>query len=146
MNYQEIGSEIMKQQLLISNKTIPLVLWDDFSLFFTIEYGVNDFEAEVGFYRHVFGFDFLSVSQEYAIVKHPDNNWTFSFKKVEETHPASIKLQLFTKDLNSVETYIKESSADYTIINHSDHQRIIRVMSPNNYIVEVWSGWEDAIK
>lgn len=56
--------------------------------------------------------DFLSVSDDYAIVKHPDNNWTFSIKKAIEPNENfnNVKLQLYTDDLNESHCFIKKQT------------------------------------
>lgn len=139
IDYSQIGRDRLLNQP--SETTIPLEAWDDFPLFFTTEYLVSDIAAEVGFYAHALGLDFLSLAEDYVIVKNPDGS-TFSFKYSEEALPAAIKLQWFTKALDRVIEVIKERRIEFDMIHVSDIQRLIRLHSPGGMTLEIWSGDE----
>ncbi len=147
MDFHDIGREIFKKQLLAPKEYIPLKKWEDFPLYFTVEYSVRDFFKELGFWRYVFGMEFLSVSDDYAILKHPENTWTFSIKKDtsrESVDLSNIKVQMFTDRLDQAEKFLQSSKVHYTIKEQSKNQRYIELQSPNNCFIQVWSGWEEA--
>lgn len=146
MDYKKYGIELEKNQVLKSEEFIKLKKWEDFPLFFTIEYKVNNYFEEVGFWRKVFGLEFLSISKDYAILKHPENSWTFSIKKWESSMIDSsndFKIQFYTDDLDESIKHIEHSGVEFSIVRISDNQRYLEIDTPNNKKVEVWSGWED---
>lgn len=65
---------------------------------FSVEYKVDDFAAEVGFYIDVLGFEVHAFSPSYAQFTDPDNNFLFGVSAAKEgeesTDPDSIRLQL----------------------------------------------------
>ena len=140
MDYASVGSKRIREET--SNQTsLPLHAWNDFPLFFTVEYPVKDFTAEVGFWTQVFGADFLSLSDDYAIVQNR-NGSTFSFKKREASAP-DICIQWFTRELDTVLHTLEEREADFKIKRNSDIQRYAELVTPNGIIVEIWSGAEE---
>lgn len=139
IDYRQIGRDRLLNQS--SESTIPLEAWDDFPLFFTTEYLVRDVEAEVGFYAYALGLDFLSLAEDYVIVKNPDSS-TFSFKYSAEASPPAIKLQWFTKELDRVIEVTKQRRIEYDMIHVSEIQRLIRMYSPGGMTLEIWSGDE----
>jgi hypothetical protein len=89
MDYATIGLKRIREG--ISDRTpLPFHAWKDFPLYFTVEYPVKNFPAEVGFWTQVFGAEFLSLSEDYAIVQNEDGS-TFSFKQRDANAPEEIQ-------------------------------------------------------
>lgn len=123
---------------------IPLKVWEDFPLRFTVEYPVKDFEAEVGFWAEAFGLRFMSLNDEYAICTDEAYSFTFSFQAAFEAVDLShIKLQWFTDQLDDAIAALEQREVPHHVYFRSSSQRYIRTKSPAGVIVEVWSGMED---
>lgn len=121
---------------------LPFQPWEDFPLFFTVEYPVQNFPEEVRFWSDIFGVEFLSLDDSYAIVRNQDGS-TFSFKQKDNPSPITdIRIQWFTDQLDSVLQVLDERSAVYEIIRNSEIQRFARMQSPGGMTVEIWSGAE----
>lgn len=133
MDYATIGLKRIREG--ISDRTpLPLHAWKDFPLYFTVEYPVKNFPAEVGFWTQVFGAEFLSLSEDYAIVQNEDGS-TFSFKQRDANAPEEIRIQWFTDELDSVLQSLSERNAAYEIRRNSDIQRFAGLVTPNGVVV-----------
>lgn len=141
MDYATIGLKRIREG--ISDRTpLPFHAWKDFPLYFTVKYPVKNFPAEVGFWTQVFGAEFLSLSEDYAIVQNEDGS-TFSFKQRDANAPEEIRIQWFTDELDSVLQSLSERNAAYEIQRNSDIQRFAGLVTPNGVKVEIWSGAEE---
>jgi len=71
---------------------------------FAIEYYVYDFKAELGFFTDILGFDVKMISEEYAMVVPPEEQFSISFSKVSRKQNASegtsFSIQFFIRDLD----------------------------------------------
>jgi len=76
---------------------------------FTVEYYVMDFKAELGFFTDIMGFDVKMISEEFAMVVPPEEQFSISFSKVSRKQDASnsdsLSIQFFIRDLD--QTYEK---------------------------------------
>lgn len=141
MDFHRIGKQRMRAE---GDRPSPLPYqpWENFPLFFTVEYPVSDFAAEVGFWTRVFGADFLSLSDDYAIVENMDGS-TFSFKQQVGIAAAPvIRLQWFTDGFASLLQVLDERNVSYEILQNSAIQRFARLHTPGGITVEIWSGDE----
>lgn len=76
---------------------------------FTVQYYILDFKAELGFFTDILGFDVKMISEEFAMVVPPEEQFSISFSKVSRKQDASpgdsLSIQFFIRDLN--QTYEK---------------------------------------
>lgn len=123
---------------------IPLTLWEDFPLRFTVEYPVKDFPLEVGFWAEGFGVRFMSLSDDYAICTDANHTYTFSFQSRPEAYDLSgLRIQWFTDSLDDAIAAFEARGIPHHIYYQSSIQRYVRIMSPAGVTVEFWSGMED---
>lgn len=72
---------------------------------FTAEYKVVDFEAEVGFFIDLLGFDANAIDSSYAMFMVPEGKYYFSIVKAsptEATPPEAIRLEFMLADIKQV--------------------------------------------
>lgn len=123
---------------------VPLTLWEDFPLRFTVEYPAKEFEAEVAFWADSFGLRFMSLNEDYAICTDPEMTFTFSFKASFDEHDLSaIKIQWFTDTLDEAIAVLEDRGVLHHVYFQSSSQRYLRTKSPAGVMVEIWSGMED---
>ena len=70
-----------------------------------VEYKVEDFAAEVGFFLDILGFDPNALGPEYAMLTSPDKEFYFSIVPAEEgkgTSTDAIRLQFMIEDILNV--------------------------------------------
>ena len=139
--YTELGKKRIADE---SVDTMPLRMtpWDDFPLRLTVEYPAEHFEAEVGFWTHVFGAPFLSLNEEHAIVQTGDGS-TFSFIRRPVSNAPDIRIQWFTHELDRITEALDARGVTYDVVRSSDIQRLLRMKTPNGIVVEIWSGAEE---
>lgn len=124
---------------------VRLQWWTDVPLKHTIEYQVADFAAEVGFYRSVFGFPFLSLTEDYALCHGTDWTFSFSFRPAADSRPPDLsflKLQFYVANLDEVAAALTARQQDHEITEDSPGQRVIHFSTPGGLPVEIWSGDE----
>jgi len=146
MDFVKVGQELVDKEILKIKNFMPIKKWTDFPLIFTVEFIVSNYFEEIGFWRSIFGMEFLSTSQDYSILKHPENDWTFSIKKNSvgiEYKYNNIKIQLYTDNLDASCKFIDDKKYPYEIYEASENQRYALLKSPAGVIIEVWSGWEE---
>ncbi|MBC8342460.1 MAG: hypothetical protein H8E61_00585 [Bacteroidetes bacterium] len=96
----------------------------------TIEYKVNDFESEVGFFSDILGFRIITLSVNYAMFSVPDNTFQISFLRQSSTHSAlemkSFKIEILierilelTEELKSRGIAFNQNPTKVGIDNHS---------------------------
>lgn len=69
-----------------------------------IEYSVDDYEAEVGFWLDFMGLDSNAMGPDFTMVMTPDNQFTFSIKipgKDGVTPPKAIRIQFMLKGIRN---------------------------------------------
>ena len=107
------------------------------------EYPVADFEAEVGFYTAVFGFQSIALDDEYALFTHPQHAYCISFRKVEDApplHGMGLKLLLMTRDITGADAHLEQTGlvTDREIRKGSPVQDVIYFSTPAGVQVEIW--------
>lgn len=104
------------------------------------EYGVADFEAEVGFYSQAFGFSPVAITHDYALFTHPDGSFCVSFRKDTENRTVGLKLLFMTADIDAAEAHLAGTGLveDREIRNGSPVQRVIYFAAPSGLAIEIW--------
>lgn len=144
MDIKALGQQLIDEGIASQEDFLPIKKWSDkFPLYFTTEFLICDFEREVGFWGGITGLSFLSLSDAYAILKHPENTWTFSIKKASENyHYHGVKVQIYTDDLKASIEHLERRDYPFTIERVSDIQRFVSLKSPSGIEIEIWSGME----
>lgn len=81
-----------------------------------IEYIVDDFAAELGFYVDILGFVPNALGEEYAMFTSPSGEFYFSIVPAKESRatPAdAIKLEFMTEDIIQVSEQLKERGIEF---------------------------------
>ncbi len=143
--FKSIGESLISGADTPVSTPLPITVWRDFDLRFTVEYPAVHYAAEVGFWASIMGLQFLSLDSTYAICTDQAHSFTFSFKPADHANDLGLlRIQWFTDGLERVAASLSDRKATFEIVPHSDHQRFIRLHSPSGMPVEVWSGWEEA--
>lgn len=106
------------------------------------EYPVADFEAEVGFYLDVLGFNALALDDGYALFTTADEDLTFACRRSEHARRdySGHILCFMTKDIElfaeSLETRVGAHAI--TRITGSPVQTVLRIASPAGLQIDIW--------
>lgn len=104
------------------------------------EYPVVDFEAEVGFYSEVFGFQVVALTEDYALFSYPDGAFCLSFRKVANASIEGLKLLFMTTDIDGADVHLGTTGLvdDRVIRKGSLVQQVIHVSTPAGLAIEIW--------
>ena len=112
----------------------------------TIEYKVNDFEAEVGFFIDVLGFDCNSISEDYAMLMGPKKECFFSVRKPKENESATpadaITIEFMLADIFETAKKLSDRGIELTkevSMDVPDYPLYdAKFQTPNGLSVRVW--------
>lgn len=83
----------------------------------TIEYVVDNFEAELGFYIDILGFSVNALDSAYAMVTGPNDDFHISFVPrapgVTSTPPDAIKLEFMVKNITTLAKELKSRGIEF---------------------------------
>jgi predicted enzyme related to lactoylglutathione lyase len=113
---------------------------------FCIEYQVDDFAAEVGFYVDVLGITVDSISPSRAQFSSPDQELVLAVSAVDPEQPSippqNLLLQMFIKNLETTVTELEKRGVIFELPpqpSNSDPELLVaRFQTPNGMFVELW--------
>ena len=83
---------------------------------FCIEYKVEDFAAEIGFFLDILGLDSNALGADFAMLMSPDNMFYFAVKPAQEggsTPPDAIRLQFMLSDLLETAAELEKRGVEF---------------------------------
>jgi predicted enzyme related to lactoylglutathione lyase len=113
----------------------------------TIEYRVSDYEAEIGFFIDVLGFDCNSISDSYAMFMSPAKEFFFSVRKPKEgessTPADAISIEFMIKNMKKTADSLKSRGVQFTLEPQQEEpgspMYISRFKTPNGINIQLWS-------
>jgi len=113
---------------------------------FTVEYYVMDFFAELGFYTDILGFNVKMISEDYAMVVPPEEQFSISFTKVSRKQDASpsnsMSIQFFIRDLQNTYEKLEQLGIKFNLppMEYDENGLFQRASfnSPNGIQVFLW--------
>lgn len=107
------------------------------------EYPVSDFDAEVGFYLHVLGFDTIALDHEYALFTTQDRELTFACRRIEDLPDRGLSghiLCFMTRGIDALEAALQEriGANAITRLAGSPVQTVLRITSPAGLQIDIW--------
>ncbi|HOO97473.1 MAG TPA: VOC family protein [Caldisericia bacterium] len=116
-----------------------------------VEYYVDDFEAEVGFFVDMMGLFTNAFDDNYAMLMSPEKEFYFSFWKADKdkkaTPPGAIKLCFLDSKIKNLKETLEGRGVPFTnnIEPLSEGSPMYRgeCVSPNGTIVEIWGMEEE---
>jgi len=120
----------------------------------TIEYIVDDFPAEVGFFLDVMGFTANAFGPDYAMLMNPDGDFYFSLvprrKNGSSTPPNAIKIEFMVEDLHDAVKTLRERGIEFEQEprpygeDSPLHNAWLR--SPHGIAIQLWGMIEQKVK
>jgi catechol 2,3-dioxygenase-like lactoylglutathione lyase family enzyme len=109
----------------------------------SIQYRVEDFAAEIGFYIDVLGFPVSAFSPRYAQFTSPNGDFYFGVADAEDslsTPPESICLQFMVAELADTLTELEKRDVafDHKPVTGEDAPAIAVMRSPHGVRIELW--------
>jgi catechol 2,3-dioxygenase-like lactoylglutathione lyase family enzyme len=111
-----------------------------------IEYRVDDFAAEVGFFIDVLGFSVNALDHSYAMFTSPQQDFFFAFVPTQAneapTSADAFRLQFMVKDVNATYRELRRRSIAFELAPQplcpASSFQIASFRTPNGIPVEIW--------
>jgi catechol 2,3-dioxygenase-like lactoylglutathione lyase family enzyme len=111
-----------------------------------IEYRVDDFAAEVGFFIDVLGFSVNALDHSYAMFTSPQQDFFFAFVPTENheapTSPDAFRLQFMVRDINATYQELLRRGIAFELTPQplcpASSIQITSFRTPNGVPVEIW--------
>lgn len=112
-----------------------------------IEYRVDDFPAEVGFFIDVLGFPVKAFNDRYAMFTSPDEAFHLAVLPADEHAPAippeALRLQFMIRDLEDTVAELERRGVVFDLppqpLHPGSHMHIAAFHTPHGIAVELWS-------
>jgi predicted enzyme related to lactoylglutathione lyase len=111
-----------------------------------IEYRVDDFAAEVGFFIDVLGFPILAFDASYAMFTSPAGEFTFSVVQTPEgissTPPDAIRIQFMVQDIDATTEELSRRGILFTQnpepLSEGSTMYAASFLTPHGICIDVW--------
>ncbi len=114
---------------------------------FWIEYVVKSFEAELGFFVDILGLIPNAISENYAVLSNPKNDFFFGFWKDSEikrqTQPESITIGFLIDEIEKKYRELEERGVQFFhkpkgYPKNNDPLLVCKLETPNKIPIELW--------
>ncbi|HOO97475.1 MAG TPA: hypothetical protein PKV16_07585 [Caldisericia bacterium] len=112
----------------------------------TVEYYVDDFLAEVGFFIDMMGLEANAYQDEYVMLKSPGNEFYFSFWKADENAPATLpktfRMLFMVKNPVELTKTLKERGVEFIEepkpVQEGSTWYQGKLQTPNGIAIHIW--------
>jgi catechol 2,3-dioxygenase-like lactoylglutathione lyase family enzyme len=111
-----------------------------------IEYRVDDFAAEIGFFIDLLGFPVIAFDPSYAMFSSPAGDFTFAVVQTPEdslsTPPDAIRIQFMVEDITGTVKELERRGVRFvqnpTPLSEGSSMYLAAFQSPHGILLEVW--------